>query len=781
MQHLKRFQLHFTGIVQGVGFRPAVYRLALKLNASGFVCNRSDGVMVEIEATPETADRFLSELRQTLPAPAAIDKFTCREIEPRGESDFTIRDSSASAAKNFSIGPDTATCPECLKEMRDPSDRRFNYPFINCTICGPRLTIVNDLPYDRSRTAMADFPLCRQCRKEYENPNSRRFHAEAIACPECGPQLTLIDHKDQTLSRKNAALKQCAKFLRAGKIVAIKGLGGFHLAVSAADDTAVSRLRLRKHRAAKPFAIMVKDLAAAEALAHISPEEKELLHSPARPIVLLRRRAASRKLTSAAVAPKLAHLGIMLPYTPLQHLLFAEGVGPLVMTSANHNNEPICIDNLEALRRLENIADYFLLHDRDIVVRLDDSIVMAAAGKNQVLRRSRGLAPETLELLNDSSEILALGGQLKNALCLIRGRKAFISPHIGDLETPGARDFFDDSLKLLKKIAATAPEIIACDLHPGYYTTLTATKLPAPVRSIVKVQHHHAHIVSGMADNRISGPVLGLALDGTGYGPDGHIWGGEFLRVEEADFTRLGHISYFPLPGGELAIREPWRIALALLHKTFPDNWQETAARLRLVPAGFAAAQLEIMLQQTINRPLTSSLGRFFDGMAAALGIGHKVAYEGQAAIELEALTDGIARCGGYAHPLPAAIEGIENNETTCIKLDLIPIFKEIVLLSLNGHDRKKLAALWHDSLVEALMTLAAKLSLKHQLNRVVFSGGCWQNRRLLEGCCKWPRENRLPETEMQIFIHRRIPTNDGGLALGQAVCAAAKIDNAAR
>jgi hydrogenase maturation protein HypF len=774
LQHLKRFQLHYTGIVQGVGFRPAVYRLALKLGIAGFVSNRSDGVMVEIETAPEIADRFISELKQTLPAPAVIEKFTCREIEPLGASGFTIRDSSAAAARNFSIGPDTATCPACLKEMRDPGDRRFSYPFINCTVCGPRLTIVNDLPYDRSRTAMAAFPLCRHCRDEYENPASRRFHAEAIACPECGPQLTLTDHKGQTLAKKTAALKQCVNLLETGHIVAVKGLGGFHLAVAAADETAVNRLRQRKHRAAKPFALMVKNLAAAEELAHISPDEKELLCAPARPIVLLRKRADSRKLPAAAVAPNLAHLGIMLPYTPLHHLLFAAGISPLVMTSANLNDEPICIDNHEALQRIENIADFFLLNDRDIVVRLDDSIVMAAAGKSQVLRRSRGLVPETVDLLNNSPEILALGGQLKNTLCLIRQRKAFISPHIGDLETPGARNFFHNSRKFLEKIADTVPKIIACDLHPGYYTTLAAAKLPA--RKLVKVQHHHAHIVSGMADNRISGPVLGLALDGTGYGLDGHIWGGEFLRADETDFTRLGHLSYFPLPGGELAIREPWRIALALLHTAFPDNWQEIAARLQLVPAGFSASQLEMLLLQRLNRPLTSSLGRFFDGMAAALGIGHKVAYEGQAAIELEALTDGIEKFGGYAHPLSATIEDAGDNETTCIKLNLLPIFKEIVLLSLNGCDRKKLAALWHDSLVEALMTLAAKLSREHQLNRIVFSGGCWQNRRLLEGCCEWPRANRRLETAMQIFIHRRVPTNDGGLALGQAVCAAAKL-----
>ena len=779
---IKRLRLHFTGIVQGVGFRPHIYRLATDVGLSGFVCNRPDGVSVEIEGRKKEIDQFIKKVIATLPVGAVVKTFSQVEIIPEERpakcSFFEIRESPIEGSKELTIGADTATCPACLAEMNDSADRRFGYPLINCTDCGPRLTIVNDLPYDRQRTSMAAFPLCRECQVEYNDPQSRRFHAEATACPQCGPHLTLCNAQEDIIGDCDA-LPLTRGLLNDGKIVAIKGLGGFHLAVAADNHEAVVRLRERKSRDGKPFAIMVKNLSDAEKLTLINKKEKELLQTPARPIVLLEKKSGNHRI-SPAIAPNLNHYGIMLPYTPLHHLLFTEKITALVMTSANFSDEPICIDNREALRRLEKIADYFLLHNRDIVVRLDDSIAMVVNHQAQLLRRSRGYVPENIEINHQTSEILALGGHLKSSLCLTKNDKAFTSPHIGDLETPKARDFLHENISLLKKIADCEPEIIACDLHPGYYSSSVAKNLSA--KTIIRVQHHHAHIVSCMADNQISGPVLGLAMDGTGYGTDGNIWGGEFLHVDEKRFTRLGQLAYFPLPGGEKAIREPWRIGLSLLQQADPSGWLKTARSLKCAPPSFSDRQLSLILKQSVNNPQTSSLGRFFDGVAAILGCSQEASYEGQAAIELEAMATKHHNPDNHFNPelLPWTItEELRPKSTNYYQLNLLPMIEKLAELSLSGQPRKSLAALFHDSLISALMTTAETLCNRLNLDRVVLSGGCFQNRLLLKGCKQWPANIRKSENNdnkdqtITIFSHRQVPTNDGGLALGQALIAA--------
>ncbi len=777
---LKRLRLHFTGTVQGVGFRPHIYHLATEMKLSGFVLNRPDGVLVEIEGPAEKLDRFVYKIKATLPPAAAIKTLARTEISPvnncQDNLPFIIRESPTAGRREFTIGVDNATCSACLAELNDPADRRFAYPFINCTACGPRLTIVNDLPYDRQRTAMAVFPLCQACLAEYNDPASRRFHAEATACPQCGPRLYLCDSRGKKIV-DSEALELTRKLLAEGKIIAIKGLGGFHLAVAAADHSAVMRLRQRKNRDAKPLALMVKDLEAAAELVKLNPAEEKLLQTPARPIVLLEKKSSNCKLSSA-VAGGLQHYGIMLPYTPLHHLLFAAGLGPLVLTSANLSDEPICIDNQEALSRLNGIADYFLLHNRDIVVRLDDSVAMVVNKRPQLLRRSRGYVPQSIALAKPLPAVLALGGHLKNSLCLIKNDKAWCSPHIGDLETPKARDFFQENIALLQKIGDCQPKIIACDLHPGYYSSRFAANFKG--KTVIRVQHHHAHIVSAMVDNRILGPVLGLALDGTGYGSDGHIWGGEFLRVDESGFTRLGQIRYFPLPGGEKAIREPWRIGLSLLREADPKEWLEKARRLKLAPSAFSDAELERLLAQTLNRPLTSSMGRFFDGVAAILGFSQTAAYEAQAAIELEALAIAAGEISPSLRLLPFSIENEAGPEgLDYLELNLLPMITELVQLILNNHQRGDLAALFHYSLIYALMSTAEKLCERHRLERVVLSGGCFQNRLLLAGCRNWPQKSAAGQKinpdlpSLKIFSHNQVPTNDGGLALGQALIAA--------
>ncbi|MDD5722151.1 MAG: carbamoyltransferase HypF [Syntrophales bacterium] len=755
---IKRVRYHFAGIVQGVGFRPFIYRMARQHTLAGFVQNRPDGVVVEVEGPGPSIDAFISDVNAHLPPLADVIHLSVNEATIRKDSEFKIIASDTDGEANVHITPDIATCGECLGELFDPKDRRYHYPFINCTNCGPRLTIIGAIPYDRVNTSMACFPMCPECLNEYRDPADRRFHAEPNACPVCGPRLTLLDEDGQQLPTTDPLQTACDK-LFSGGIIAIKGLGGFHLCVDACNDAAIKRLRSRKYREAKPLAIMVKNIKYACQIARVNDVEKVLLESFQRPVVLLKKK---NLLVSEGVAPGMGNLGIMLPYTPIQHLLFEKGFPALVMTSANQTDEPICIGNREAITRLKGIADFFLVHNRDILVRCDDSIAMVAADKPILMRRSRGYVSKPLMLRETYPDILALGPQSKTTICILKDNLAFLSPHIGDLETPQARDFLHESTNLMSQIAQCRPKRVACDLHPGYYTTRAALNME-DMEEVIPVQHHHAHVVSCMAENGITGQVIGLAMDGTGYGSDGHIWGGEFLVADEADFTRFGHLSYYLLPGGEKAIHEPWRIATSLLRNTFgDDDWHDYAQQLDVVPEERYYPLMEKIMRNRINSPFTSSLGRLFDGVAVILGLRQKVSFEGQTAMEMEAIAT-----KQEMDSLPFDITAGGN----CFLLDFSPAIRKITESLLAGQSKGSLAWAFHYCLQKALCEMAIRIRKQTGLNRTVLTGGCFQNRILLEGCLQ-----ELEDAGFDVFIHRRVPTNDGGISLGQAVCASARV-----
>ena len=753
---MKRVRYLFSGVVQGVGFRPFIYRLAVKNSLCGFVQNRPDGVLIEVQGSVAAIDSFLAGVRQELPPLADVTNISSKDIAIQPDDNFRIIESERRGDGDVHISPDIAICKDCLKELFDPLDRRYRFPFINCTNCGPRLTIIKSIPYDRINTSMACFPLCPQCHAEYENPADRRFHAEPNACPLCGPKIQLLNETGNKVNT-DEPIKTAIGLLKEGKILAIKGLGGFHLSVDARNDEAVRRLRSRKFREEKPMAIMVKNLENVKHFANVNEEEEKLLSSPQRPIVLLKKKNSST--VSEQVAPGVPNLGVMLPYTPLHYLLLEKDFDALVMTSANQIDEPICIKNREALIRLKEIADYFLIHNRDILVRCDDSIVMFAGGKQQLLRRSRGFVPKPIVLKDSFPDVLALGPQLKATQCIVKGNFAFLSPHIGDMETPQARDFFQESLTLMKKITESNPEVIACDYHPAYYSTKVAEELTGV--KVVRVQHHHAHIVSCMAENKISGDVIGLAMDGTGYGLDGNAWGGEFLVVNETEFKRLGHLQYFVLPGGQKAIHEPWRIAASLLALAYGQSWPDIAAQLGILPPGFNSKVFDKIIENKINSPLSSGLGRLFDGVAAIIGLRKTVSFEGQAAMELEGLSDQKADA-----PFPFEISADGEN---CFILDISSIIRAIVNNILAGKSKKEISSSFHRTLAVAFAAMCERIREKTGINRVFLSGGCFQNKILLEESI-----TQLENIGFMVYHHSQIPTNDGGIALGQAVIAGA-------
>jgi len=756
----RRIRYLFTGIVQGVGFRPFLYRVATKHRLGGFVCNTPEGVTLEVEGPAARIEKFSSEVLKNFPPAADVSSVSSSDVAILGESDFRIVASEQEGKKKVLISPDIATCADCLREMKDPRDRRYRYPFINCTNCGPRLTIIRDVPYDRANTSMACFALCARCRAEYENPADRRFHAEPNACPVCGPGLWITDETGAALQTGPLGdpVKKAVELLLGGRILAIKGLGGFHLAVDATNEEAVRNLRSRKYREEKPLAIMVKDIAAASQVARIGRAERELLLSPQRPIVLCRKRDG--RLVAPSVAPGVPNQGVMLPYTPLHHLLLESSFPALVMTSANQVDEPICIANREALSRLKGIADFYLFHNRDILVRCDDSVA-AVAGKSPVLmRRSRGWAPKPVTLKQSYPEVLALGPQLKATLCILKGGLAYLSPHIGDLETPEARDFYRESLRLMERIAECRPDVIACDLHPAYWTTRLAEELPHT--QIIRVQHHHAHIVSAMAENGLSRKTIGLAMDGTGYGPDGTAWGGEVLIADEIDFQRAGHLRPYPLPGAEKAVKEPWRVAASLLRESFGEAWRDVARKLPLRDREGHFDVLENMMAQGFNSPLTSSLGRIFDGVAAILGTRQAVSFEGQAAMELETLATGQTK---KRYPYEITTDG---DKTV---LDLRPLVRAIADDMIKGKNPGATAAAFHRTIVRAIVAMTGAVREQTGLGQAVLSGGCFQNRVLLEGTVR-----ELEKAGFEVFTHQMLPANDGCIALGQAIVAAAQL-----
>jgi hydrogenase maturation protein HypF len=708
---VERRRFRVLGVVQGVGFRPFVYGLAGRHGLGGFVLNDGEGVLAEAEGEPAALDAFAAGLESEAPPLARVDSVTSEPVAATGEREFRI-ELSAPTARTALIPADVATCDDCLRELFDPADRRYRYPFVNCTQCGPRFTIVVGVPYDRPLTTMAGFPLCSECRREYEDPADRRFHAEPIACPVCGPRLSL-------------PLDEAVGLLQEGAIVAVKGLGGYHLACDAANEAAVARLRARKHREDKPFALMTN---APEALASVSDEDLALLGSRERPIVLVRRRADAPVAPSAA--PGTAWLGIMLPYTPLHHLLAADFAGPLVMTSGNRSDEPIAFDDEEARERLGDIADAFLAHDRPIHRRCEDSVLR----REFPLRRSRGFAPGALRLPVPAGEpLVATGGELKSTFCVARGDHAFLSPHLGDLDSEAAYRAFSTDLELYLDMLGVRPARIAHDLHPEYLSTKWA--LDQDVR-LVGVQHHHAHAAACLAEHGETGPALAVVFDGTGFGTDGTLWGGEILRCDLAGFERLAHLRPVPLPGGEAAIRQPWRTAAIYL---------ELAGR----PVEFERWPV-VRQSLAVNAPLSSGMGRLFDAVAAVLGVREAVSYEAQAAVELEQLA-GEARAEPYEWRFgdgPALIASVHDDRAA-------------------GRPREEIAAAFHETVAAATAAVCAELSAP---GIVALSGGTFQNLRLLGSTTR-----RLEESGFRVLSHRLVPPNDGGLSYGQAAVAAAR------
>jgi hydrogenase maturation protein HypF len=749
-----RRHIEVSGIVQGVGFRPYVYRLATQYRLAGTIRNTAAGVTIELQGPNKVVDRFIAGLTHELPPLASITHVEISEIPCNSDHEFRIISSSSEDAVRALISPDVATCDDCLRELFDPHDRRYRYPFINCTNCGPRFTITRNIPYDRPRTSMSVFAMCQDCQAEYENPLSRRFHAQPNACWNCGPRLELWDGQGKILNGNPIARAIAA--LKAGQVVAVKGLGGFHLAADATSTAAVGLLRTRKHRMEKPFAIMVPGIEAAESLCELSDTGCHVLKSFQRPIVLLRRKYPSP--VADDVAPVNNYLGLFLPYTPLHHLLLADGrFRALVMTSANVSEEPIAIGNEEARTRLLGIADYFLVNNRDILLRCDDSVVRVVSGKIRQMRRSRGFVPVPLFLHTETPPILAVGGELKNTICLTKGTHAFLSQHVGDLENLEGYRFFEETVKHLQQVLEVRPKMIAYDLHPDYFSTKWALQRELP---LIGVQHHHAHIASCMAENHLEGTVIGVAMDGTGYGSDGCIWGGEVLRAGYGSFERLAHFEYVPMPGGSAAIQEPWRMAVSYLAHHFGREFFQTQLPfLKGVPGPRLQLLLDL-IERRVNSPLTSSCGRLFDAIAALAGIRRSVNYEAQAAIELEMAAEGSNSSRGYPFQLLA------NGDRWLIGTRLL--FEAVLEDVLSGESASEISRRFHNGLIEILAQIAEAVRLRYSLARVCLSGGVFQNAYLLQQL-----NAKLVAAGFEVFTHREIPAGDGGLSLGQALVAA--------
>jgi len=757
---IERAKATIKGIVQGVGFRPFIYQLAKKNGLGGYVLNTSEGVYIEVEGERQKIEIFFREIEVQKPPLARITSIETQYLPEYHYQDFVIRKSVVQTHQSVLISPDVCICEDCLSEMRDPKDRRYHYPFINCTNCGPRYTIIKDIPYDRENTTMAYFTMCERCQQEYDDPLSRRFHAQPNACFDCGPQVFLHDHTGQPLAEIDP-IGRAQKLLKSGKIVAIKGIGGFHLACDATNGSVVARLRERKNREEKPLAIMSPSLEQIRQYAHVGAREAQVLFSRERPIVLLPKKGDSA--IADEVAPRNRYLGVMLPYTPLHYLILGEDFLALVMTSGNLSEEPIAIDNDEAFGRLSGIADYFLVHNRDIYMRNDDSVVRVIGEKVRMIRRSRGYVPVPIFLSFDVRPILAGGPLLSNTICIAKGDHAFLSQHVGDLENLEAMESFELTVEHLKGILEIEPELVAYDLHPDYFSTRYAMRQEGIPR--IGVQHHHAHIASCMAENGIQGPVIGLAMDGTGYGSDGTLWGGEILIADYERFERVGHFQNVSLPGGEAAIREPWRMALALLYQAFGkallDLPIEFVKRLDLKKT----RNILTMIERKINCPLTSSCGRLFDGIAALVGVRERVSYKGQAAIELEMeMGDG----DGF-YPFLIIEQG-----GLIIAQD--PIIQGVVSDLLWGVDRGTIIRKFHNTLVQAFIDCCLRLRLERSLKRICLSGGVFQNIFLLDTLKK-----ALSSLDFEVYTHSMVPPNDSGISLGQVVVANAVLNAQSR
>jgi hydrogenase maturation protein HypF len=749
---MKRAEIGITGIVQGIGFRPYIYNLAQKHFIRGWVFNNEKGIFIDAEGEDGHLDQFIQEIPKFAPPLARIESFQVKQLEPLGYTHFEIKKSEEVQEKFVLISPDVATCDQCFSELFSPENFRCRYPFINCTLCGPRFTIIKDIPYDRHKTTMAPFIMCPVCQKEYKDPSDRRFHAQPNACSTCGPSLLLEDRQRREIP--GDPIEKTLEFLKNGQIVAIKGLGGFHLACDARNQEAVSSLRSRKYREDKPFAVMCRDLEELKEHCEVNEEEKKLLLSLERPIVILRRRESYA--IAHAVAPYQDTLGVMLPYSPLHHLLLNGPLKALVMTSGNVSDEPISYKNDEAYERLSKIVDYFLFHNREIHMRCDDSVTRVFEGKPYILRRSRGYVPSPIKLPFPVEMILACGGELKNTFCLTRGQYAFMSHHIGDLENLETLTSFEEGIEHFKRLFYIEPKAVAYDLHPDYLSTQYVLSIPDIPK--IGVQHHHAHIVSVMAENGMEGDVIGVALDGTGFGLDGTIWGGEFLRANLRDFNRLAHLQNVPMPGSTKAIKEPWRMAMVYLSEAFGDE----AVKLKIdLIKRMDSQKWEILKRATekkINSPLTSSMGRLFDAISSLLSIRDEVHYEGQAAIELEMIADQKVAEG---YPF-----GINQYETPMV-INPAETIRGIVHDLIDGIPSSKISGKFHRTVAHFIIEACEAIRSKEQLNRVALSGGVFQNFYLLSLVT-----GGLRRSGFDVYTHHLVPTNDGGISLGQAVIA---------
>jgi len=795
-----RLRITIKGVVQGVGFRPFIYRLAREMELKGWVNNSAQGVMIEVEGKEPQLEKFIVRMNQEKPAHSFIQSFQSVYLDSIGYTEFQIQESDASSEKVALVMPDIATCPECLKEIFDSHNRRYLYPFTNCTHCGPRYSIIEDLPYDRCHTSMKNFTMCPSCQKEYDDPLDRRFHAQPNACGECGPHVEIWDEEGNILCAHHAAIVKAAEAIKTGRIVAVKGLGGFHLMADARNEKAVARLRERKHREEKPLALLFPSLKAVEEVCLVSDLEKYLLGSSESPIVLLPKKESwliglfqnknvevanintfsslgkrpnidfhnvfneekvnKRYPIAPSVAPGNPGLGGMLPYTPLHYILMRELSFPVVATSGNISDEPICTDEQQALSTLQGIADLFLIHNRPIVRHVDDSVVRMMMQRPLVLRRARGYAPLPVHLKEEFPTVLAVGGHLKNTVALSVKDNIFISQHIGDLETKKSFDTFKTTIESLTKLYDTRISRVACDMHPEYISTQQAHLIDKPM---TRVQHHHAHIVSCMAENELQGKVLGVSWDGTGYGTDNTIWGGEFLLSTLTDFERIGHLRTFRLPGGEVAIKEPRRTAFGLLY----EMYKEKVTDLKDLPClqAFCADEFFIiqrMIDKKFNSPKTSSAGRLFDAVASLIGLRQSVSFEGQAAMALEHVMNHAKTSEWYNFEL------IDKPPGGFI-VDWSKIIEEVIRDVRAGIALGMISARFHNALVEVIVDTARRAKEK----RVVLSGGCFQNKYLTERAIV-----RLRAEGFQVYWHQSVPPNDGGIALGQLVSTAYRLKN---
>ncbi|KXK53356.1 MAG: acylphosphatase [Chlorobi bacterium OLB5] len=744
---LQKVKIVIRGVVQGVGFRPFIYRLATQLNIKGWIINSSQGVFIEAEAERELLDIFISRIKSDKPKNSYIQSFENTWLDTEGFSNFEIRNSLEEGSKTALVLPDISTCKDCLGEIFDPANRRYLYPFTNCTNCGPRFSIIDDLPYDRANTTMGEFEMCDECRAEYTNPLDRRFHAEPTACPVCGPQVSLTDETGNILFEKHDAVLNAVKVIKEGKILALKGIGGYQLLCDASNDAAVKELRKRKRRSEKPFALMFHDLESILIEADVNEAEKGLLLSVEAPIVLLKRKKGIASGISDECIFGNPYLGIMLPYSPLHHILMKELGIPVVATSGNISEEPICINEEQAYIKLGDIADYFLVHNRKILRHVDDSILRISAGNEVMIRRARGYAPLPLVLENiENNTILAAGAHLKNTIALNKGSNVFVSQHIGDLENTESINAYKNVINDIKTFYELKPDIAVCDMHPDYISAKFSDSLNIPK---YKVQHHYAHVLSCMAENRLDENVLGVSWDGTGYGTDGTIWGGEFIVPNGNEFKRAGYFKTFRLPGGESAIQDVWKIGYSLLYEVFGKEADKLDF---LQPAGQPEMKIiQQMLEKNINSPVTSSCGRLFDGISAITGIKQHASFEAQAAMELEFTADDFNTNDYFAFSIDEFKGSLVFNWHNIIR-DIVNDLKAGVPAGL-------ISAKFHNTLAELIVQMAERL----RFEKVLLTGGCFMNYYLLNRAVK-----RLQETGFKPYTQQRVPAGDGGISLGQ-------------